>query len=95
MWWLTHISILICFISYWMAQLGSEADIVQAFSELAAAGYTTVRTLGFNDGKYWERNLIHQITVLLTSSLFSHGLCVSDKYMSTILVKQSHSIHLY
>lgn len=33
-----------------MAQLGSQADVVQAFGELQAAGYTVLRTWGFNDG---------------------------------------------
>ncbi|KAF8320837.1 mannanase [Clavulina sp. PMI_390] len=32
---------------YWIAQWTN--DITQAFSDIAAAGYTTVRTLGFND----------------------------------------------
>jgi len=34
--------------AYWMAQWGN-ADIDQAFSDIAAAGLTTLRTWGFND----------------------------------------------
>lgn len=45
--------------AYWLAQLSSTADITQAFSEIAAAGLTTVRTWGFNDvtsasGTYYQ-----------------------------------------
>lgn len=36
-------------LAYWAAQLSTTADIEQAFSDLAAAGYTTLRTWGFND----------------------------------------------
>ena len=34
--------------AYWLAQYG-DADIDKAFSDIAAAGLTTVRTWGFND----------------------------------------------
>jgi mannan endo-1,4-beta-mannosidase len=44
--------------AYWLAQI-SNADIDQAFSDIAAAGFTTVRTWGFNDvtspsGTYYQ-----------------------------------------
>ncbi|KAG8864506.1 hypothetical protein FRB96_005009 [Tulasnella sp. 330] len=35
--------------SYWVQQLTTQADIDEVFSEIAAMGATTVRTLGFND----------------------------------------------
>ncbi|KIM23323.1 glycoside hydrolase family 5 protein [Serendipita vermifera MAFF 305830] len=45
--------------AYWLAQLGSSSLITQAFSEIAQAGTTVVRTWGFNDvtspsGTYYQ-----------------------------------------
>ncbi|KDQ21473.1 glycoside hydrolase family 5 protein [Botryobasidium botryosum FD-172 SS1] len=45
--------------AYWMAQLGSNADIDKAFTDLQNAGFTTLRTWGFNDvtspsGTYYQ-----------------------------------------
>ncbi|KAH7339604.1 glycoside hydrolase superfamily [Rhizoctonia solani] len=45
--------------AYWMAQLSSTTDITSAFSDLSAAGLTTLRTWGFNDvtspsGTYYQ-----------------------------------------
>ncbi|CCO27112.1 putative mannan endo-1,4-beta-mannosidase F [Rhizoctonia solani AG-1 IB] len=45
--------------AYWMAQLSSAADITQAFTDLKNAGFTTLRTWGFNDvtspsGTYYQ-----------------------------------------
>ncbi|KAF8706096.1 glycosyl hydrolase 5 (cellulase A) family, partial [Rhizoctonia solani] len=35
--------------AYWMAQLSTSTDITQAFTDLKNAGFTTLRTWGFND----------------------------------------------
>ncbi|KAF8756888.1 glycosyl hydrolase 5 (cellulase A) family [Rhizoctonia solani] len=45
--------------SYWMAQLSSTADITTAFKDLKNAGFTTLRTWGFNEvtspsGTYYQ-----------------------------------------
>ncbi|KAF8678288.1 glycosyl hydrolase 5 (cellulase A) family [Rhizoctonia solani] len=45
--------------AYWMAQLSTSNDITQAFTDLKNAGFTTLRTWGFNDvtspsGTYYQ-----------------------------------------
>ncbi|KAG8761311.1 hypothetical protein FRC12_009425 [Ceratobasidium sp. 428] len=45
--------------AYWMAQLSSATDISTAFNDLKTAGFTTLRTWGFNDvtspsGTYYQ-----------------------------------------
>ncbi|KAG9126324.1 hypothetical protein FRC07_003891 [Ceratobasidium sp. 392] len=45
--------------AYWMAQLSTTADITTAFNDLKNAGFTTLRTWGFNDvtspsGTYYQ-----------------------------------------
>ncbi|QRW21487.1 Cellulase (glycosyl hydrolase family 5 protein) [Rhizoctonia solani] len=45
--------------AYWMAQLSTSTDITQAFTDLKNAGFTTLRTWGFNDvtspsGTYYQ-----------------------------------------
>ncbi|QRW08112.1 Cellulase (glycosyl hydrolase family 5 protein) [Ceratobasidium sp. AG-Ba] len=45
--------------AYWMAQLSTAADITTAFNDIKNAGFTTLRTWGFNDvtipsGTYYQ-----------------------------------------